>query len=151
MTLPRRVGFIALVVLCTLGLGHSSRPPPYDYVIVGGGTAGSVLASRLTEDPSVSVALIEAGGSVQDNVLVKSIYGDCLSCATPIDWNYTSTPQVHLNNRTFAYHAGKCLGGSSAINGLLVIVINYLPLLTTSRNGLSQAQRCRVRYLEGGG
>jgi len=97
------------------GLNKSLR---YDYVIVGGGTAGSALAARLSEDPSVSVALIEAGTSVYDNALVKQIYGSCSVCATPLDWNYTSIPQTYLNDSVISYHAGRCLGGSSAIHGL---------------------------------
>ena len=69
----------------------------YDYVICGGGTAGLVVAARLSEDPNVTVAVLEAGGSVLDDVLV-----DCPSLffqtyGNPkYDWNYMTVPQVRL-------------------------------------------------------
>lgn len=98
---------------------HARHSTSYDYVIVGGGTAGSVLAGRLSEDPSVTVALIEAGGSVFNNSLVETVIGNCLPCGTPVDWNYTTVPQQYANNTIGLYHAGKALGGSSAINGMV--------------------------------
>ncbi|THV87305.1 putative glucose oxidase, partial [Aureobasidium pullulans] len=89
----------------------------FDYVIIGGGTAGTVLANRLSENKSVSVALIEAGGSALDNPLARTIYGDCPACNTDLDWQYTTVPQQHLNGNVKPYHAGKCLGGTSNLNG----------------------------------
>ena len=89
----------------------------FDYVIIGGGTAGSALARRLSEDPSVTVALVEAGGSALQDPLVESIYGFCNACVTSVDWNYTTVAQNYLNGSIQPYHSGKCLGGSSAING----------------------------------
>ncbi|KAG9690807.1 alcohol oxidase, partial [Aureobasidium melanogenum] len=91
--------------------------PIFDYVIVGGGTAGTVLANRLSENSSVSVALIEAGGSALDNPLARTIYGNCPACDTPLDWNYTTIPQRYLNDSVKPYHAGRCLGGTSDLNG----------------------------------
>ncbi|KAL9091213.1 MAG: hypothetical protein Q9159_001508 [Coniocarpon cinnabarinum] len=71
----------------------------FDYVIVGGGTSGLVLANRLSADPSVSVAVIEAGSSQRDNPNVTSLgsYGRALG--TEVDWTYTSAPQVFANNK----------------------------------------------------
>ncbi|THY01880.1 putative glucose oxidase [Aureobasidium pullulans] len=89
----------------------------FDYVIIGGGTAGTVLANRLSENKSVSVALIEAGGSALDNPLARTIYGDCPACNTDLDWQYTTVAQQHLNGSVKPYHAGKCLGGTSNLNG----------------------------------
>ncbi|KAL9050916.1 MAG: hypothetical protein Q9162_006343 [Coniocarpon cinnabarinum] len=86
----------------------------FDYVIVGGGTSGLVLANRLSADPSVSVAVIEAGSSQRDNPNVTSLgsYGRALG--TEVDWTYTSAPQVFANNKPQTYDAGKGLGQSTA-------------------------------------
>lgn len=90
----------------------------YDYVILGGGTCGLVIAARLSEDPSVRVAVIEAGHSVQfsPNVTNTTTFG--LSLGTSIDWAYTSLPQQYANNVSVTYNSGKALGGTSTINGM---------------------------------
>ncbi|KAF9527983.1 glucose-methanol-choline oxidoreductase [Crepidotus variabilis] len=100
---------------------NSTNTPRFDYVIVGGGTCGFVLANQLSEDPGETVAVIEAGDSVFDNAKVKNTttYGLCLG--TSIDWQYSSAPQVYADNRTLVYSLGKALGGSSAINGMTFI------------------------------
>ena len=92
----------------------------YDYVVVGGGTAGLVMASRLSEDSSVSVAVIEAGTFYQitDPVFASTPGGDVLFAGgSPtdidplVDWGFLTTPQAGANNRTLRYPRGKCLGG----------------------------------------
>ncbi|KAI9714032.1 MAG: hypothetical protein M1820_000762 [Bogoriella megaspora] len=93
----------------------------YDYVIVGGGTCGLVLANRLSEDSNVTVAIIEAGGSVFDNPNVTITTGFGHGYFTPIDYAYNSTPQVYTGNSTQTYHSGKALGGTSTINGATYI------------------------------
>ncbi|KAF8797727.1 alcohol oxidase [Phlegmacium glaucopus] len=100
---------------------HPSQLPTltYDYIIVGAGTAGNVIASRLTENPNYSVLVLEAG--VSDEGVLPAIvpfFGPTLSPNTPYDWNFTVAPQAALNNRVFAYARGKILGGSSTINYL---------------------------------
>ncbi|KAG7085496.1 hypothetical protein E1B28_003060 [Marasmius oreades] len=88
----------------------------YDYVIVGGGTAGSVLASRLTEDNSTKVLVIEAG---LDNAGMMSTIVPWLGIQNLgglADWNFTSTPQVGMKNRTLHLSRGYVMGGSSSIN-----------------------------------
>lgn len=93
----------------------------FDYVIVGGGTAGLVIANRLSSRPNVTVAVIEAGSAVHNNPNVTTIpkspaeYGRWLG--TSLEWNYTTTPQKHGANRTLPYYAGKGIGGSTLING----------------------------------
>lgn len=101
----------------------------FDYVIAGGGTAGLALAGRLSEDPSVTVAVIEAGdtGYDADNaLLVPSNAYFASSVGGRLDWNYTTAIQDKLVDaagvtRTTPWPRGKVLGGSSAINGLYYV------------------------------
>ena len=89
----------------------------FDFIIIGGGTAGSVLASRLQEgSPSLSILMIEAGPDVSSraDILDGTQWG--LLLGTELDWDYKTEPQTHLNGRVLHNHAGKALGGSSAIN-----------------------------------
>ncbi|KAI0268887.1 GMC oxidoreductase [Gloeopeniophorella convolvens] len=91
----------------------------YDYVIVGGGTAGSVLASRLTEDPAISVLLIEAGGPHEKELFTKIPLGWPRALKTPIDWAFESTPQTKGGDRKVTIPRGKVVGGTSSINALI--------------------------------
>ncbi|KAJ7834600.1 alcohol oxidase [Mycena leptocephala] len=89
----------------------------YDFVIVGGGTAGLVVANRLTEIPSFSVLVLEAGVS-NEGVLESTVpffVNDLLSFNI-YDWNYTLTPQPGLNGRVLPYYRARLLGGCSAHN-----------------------------------
>ncbi|KAF2188096.1 GMC oxidoreductase [Zopfia rhizophila CBS 207.26] len=90
----------------------------FDYIIVGGGTAGLVLANRLSSNLSITVAVIEAGDSVLDNPNVTDVSAFGLAFGSSIDWAYTSAPQKYAGNRTLTYDAGKALGGTSTINGM---------------------------------
>ncbi len=96
----------------------------FDYVVVGGGSAGCVLAARLTEDPSTTVCLLEAGGEGK-SVLVRAPLGiAAMVSAKPFainNWAFNSVPQTELNDRTTFHPRGKALGGSSAINAQLYI------------------------------
>ncbi|KAF2164106.1 GMC oxidoreductase [Zasmidium cellare ATCC 36951] len=89
----------------------------YDYLIVGGGTCGLVLANRLTESPNVTVAVIEAGDSVKDSYNVTQIENYFVNLGTSIDWAYPSVPQEYTDGKVLTFNAGKALGGTSTING----------------------------------
>ncbi len=91
----------------------------FDYVIVGGGTAGCVLANRLSADPSVTVALVEAGPPDSDPAIkVPAMVGKAIG--NPRNgWGYLSTPQSHADNRQLPVPRGRVLGGCSSINGMV--------------------------------
>lgn len=94
----------------------------YDFVIVGGGPGGSTVADRLSEDPTVSVLLLEAGGEndpTVDPALAIPLFCTTLTPNTAYDWNYTTIPQEELNGRSIPYPLGIGLGGSSAVNCLV--------------------------------
>ena len=92
----------------------------YDYVIVGAGSAGCVLAARLSEDPDTTVLLLEAGPpDVNQNIHVPLGY---LSLArTEVDWDYATAPEPNCDNRRISLPRGKVLGGSSSINAMVYI------------------------------
>jgi choline dehydrogenase len=92
----------------------------FDVVVVGAGSAGCALAGRLSEDPSLSVLLLEAGGS--DDVLEVQIPAALYKLwRTRRDWNYTTDPQPGLGGRELFWPRGKMLGGSSSFNAMIYI------------------------------
>ena len=93
----------------------------FDYVVVGAGSAGCVLANRLSEDPRNRVLLLEAGGR-DDNPWIHIPVGYFKTLHNPTtDWCYETEPDPGLNGRSLQWPRGKTLGGSSSINGLLYI------------------------------
>ncbi len=87
----------------------------YDYVIVGGGSAGCVLAARLSEDSAASVCLIEAGGK-DSHPLIHMPVGFAKMTTGPLTWGLTTAPQKHANMREIPYAQARVLGGGSSIN-----------------------------------
>ena len=93
----------------------------YDYVIVGGGSAGCVLANRLSADPSVKVALLEAGPG-DKNFLIHMPMGYAALMKTGwVDWGYHTEPQAGMGGRRLYWPRGKVLGGSSSVNAMIYI------------------------------
>ncbi len=91
-----------------------------DYIIVGAGSAGCVLASRLTENPQTRVLLIEAGGpDATKEIRIPLAWLKLFK--SEFDWNYTTTPQAGLGGRRVYWPRGKTLGGSSSINTMMAI------------------------------
>ena len=91
----------------------------FDYVVIGGGAAGCVVASRLTEDPTVSVCLLEAGGP-DNSALIQAPLGFAATAALGIhNWNYNTVPQAEFNGRCGFQPRGKVMGGSSSVNAMV--------------------------------
>lgn len=93
----------------------------FDYVIVGGGSAGCVLAGRLTEDPAVTVCLLEAGGSDQSAVVQAPVGAVAMMPTKLNNYAYETVPQPGLNGRKGYQPRGKVLGGSGSINAMLYV------------------------------
>jgi len=93
----------------------------YDYVIVGAGAGGCVLANRLTEDPGVKVLLLEAGGPDNDIYMHMPLGWRQIWRGPMHNWNFWSEPEPCADNRRFLAPRGKTLGGSTSINGMLYL------------------------------
>ncbi|WP_051831837.1 GMC family oxidoreductase [Streptomyces violens] len=90
----------------------------YDYIVVGAGSAGCVLAARLSEDPTVRVALVEAGGpDRRQEVRIPAAFPKLFK--TAYDWDFTTTAQEALDGRALYWPRGRTLGGSSSLNAMM--------------------------------
>jgi len=92
----------------------------FDYIVVGAGSAGCVLAARLTEDPNLRVLLLEAGGSdTAKEVRIPAAFSKLFKSSC--DWNYSTEEEPHLNERRLYWPRGKMIGGSSSMNAMIYI------------------------------
>ena len=109
---------------------------PFDYIIVGAGSAGCVLANRLSENPRNRVLLLEAGG--KDNYVWIHVPVGYLYCmGNPrTDWGFKTTSEPGLNGRTLNYPRGRVLGGCSSINGMIYMRGQAADYDTWRQNGL---------------
>jgi choline dehydrogenase len=94
---------------------------PYDYIIIGAGSAGCTIANRLAEDHALRILVLEAGPPDTSFMLKMPAGFASLGEKSPYNWRYETTPQKHCNDRRMYWPRGKTLGGSSAINAMLYV------------------------------
>ncbi|KAL4914900.1 hypothetical protein BDW62DRAFT_219745 [Aspergillus aurantiobrunneus] len=101
----------------------ASPPASFDFIIIGGGTAGLAIANRLSELPNITIGIIEPGHDERNNPNVTSVegFGGTNGLNTHIDWVYETTEQRFAGNRQLEYHSGRAWGGTSTINGMTYI------------------------------
>ena len=106
----------------------------FDYIVIGAGSAGAVVAARLSSDPAVRVLLVEAGGSGRHlNVQIPAAFPKQFK--TGHDWEFYTEPEPHLNERTIYHPRGKMLGGCSGQNAMIYIRGNRSDYDSWAKNG----------------
>jgi choline dehydrogenase len=99
----------------------AEKPASYDFIIVGAGSAGCVLANRLSAHPGVRVLLLEAGGKDRNPLFRLPMLMGKLFQSGLYNWRYHTEPEPHLNGRSLYWPRGKALGGTSTINGMIYV------------------------------
>lgn len=112
---------MCLILTVLISEAITATATSFDYVIVGGGTCGLLLANRLSEYPNVTVAVIEPGEDTRNNPNVTDAGNFIVALGTSIDWAYPSIAQPGAANRSFTFHSGKAIGGTSTINGMTYV------------------------------
>ena len=115
------IGLALLPLAAAVPHASHNSDSKYDYIVVGGGTSGLVVANRLSEKENINVLVIEAGGSVYNNPNVTDTLGYGKAFGTDIDWAYKTTEQEHGGGIVQTVRAGKALGGTSTINGMVYL------------------------------
>lgn len=113
------LGLFTILQPCSAAIYESFSAVPektFDFIVVGAGTAGAVVANRLSANPSTQVLLLEGGVSNQDALILEVPFFCPRPANTIFDWNFTTIEQRSLNNRILNYTRGHVLGGSSSIN-----------------------------------
>lgn len=113
------LGFALLPLAFAIPKSSRTSVSTYDYIIVGGGTSGLVVANRLSELENINVLVIEAGGSAYDNINVTDTGGYGNAFGTEIDWAYKTKDQEYGGGGPQTVRAGKALGGTTLINGMV--------------------------------